>query len=279
MFEPGIILNGFSAQALEINNYLSSLLNGLAGQSLIFDNLIELVLKNNLVKAGIIGACFFAAWHEKKTILETTNARKILLATLFAIVAVLATMRMISHSVLIPRTFVQTQKIYFLEENRLVENAPVEYRLPFDEASRKDFRDLRHGDVDVNNLGSFPSDHAGFFLALSLGIWFASRRFGIVALAWTLFVIYPSKLISGQHTLLDIAAGAMVGAVLLLACQFAASGVGDNFFNRLSEWTLKNRVWSSALLFVVVFELTSTLAHIREFLKFAATAGKFFLTS
>ena len=217
-------------------------------------NLIELVLKNNLVKAGIVGACFFAAWHEKKTILETANARKFLLATLFAIVAVLATMRIISHSVLIPRTFVQTQKIYFLEENRLVENERVEYRLPLDESSRKDYRDLRHGDIDVNNLGSFPSDHAGFFLALALGIWFASRRFGFVALVWTLCVIYPSKLISGQHNLLDITARALVGAVLLLACQFLARGLGDKFFGYLSEWTLKNRVRSSALLFIVVFD-------------------------
>jgi hypothetical protein len=38
----------------------------LAGQSPIFDNLVGLALKNNLVKAGIVGACFFAAWHEKK---------------------------------------------------------------------------------------------------------------------------------------------------------------------------------------------------------------------
>ena len=143
----------------------------------------------------------------------------------------------------------------------------------------KNNRDLRHGDIDVNNLGSFPSDHAGFFLALALGIWFASRRFGIVALVWTLCVIYPSKLISGQHTLLDITAGALVGAVLLLACQFLARGLGDKFFGYLSEWTLKNRVWSSALLFVVVFELTSTLVHVREFLKFLAAAGSFFLTN
>ncbi len=279
MLELGVNLNGFSAGVLEINNNLSSLLNSLAGQSLIFDNLVGLVLKNNLVKAGVIGACFFAAWHERKTILETVNTRKILIATLLAIIAVLAAMRMISHSVLIPRTFVQSQKIYFLEDNRLVENAPVKYRLPLDESSRKDYRDLQRGDIDTNNLGSFPSDHAGFFLALSLGIWCASRRFGIIALAWTLGVIYPAKLISGQHTLLDILAGAMVGMVLLFVCQFLAGGLGEKIVNYLSEWTLKNRVWSSALLFLTVFELASTLGHIREFLKFLAAAGSYFLIS
>ncbi len=52
-------INGFSDYALEINNYLSSLFNGLAGQSVLFDNLVELLLKNNLVKAEIVGTCFF----------------------------------------------------------------------------------------------------------------------------------------------------------------------------------------------------------------------------
>lgn len=279
MLELGANLHGFSAEVLEINNNLSSLLNSLAGQSGVFDKLVGLVLKNNLVKAGVVGACFFAAWHEKKTILETINARKILIATLLAIVVVLAVMRMITHSLLIPRPFVQSQKIYFLEENRLIENSPVEYRLPLDETSRKDYRDLHRGEIDINNLGSFPSDHAGFFLALSLGILIASRRFGLVALVWTLAVIFPAKLISGQHTLLDILAGAMVGAVLLFVCQFFASGLGKRIVSYLSEWTLKNRVWSSALLFIIVFELASTLSHIREFLKFLGAAGSLILKS
>lgn len=66
MFELGTTIDGISGQVLEINNYLSSLCNGLAGRSVIFDNFVGLILGNNLVKAGIIGACFFGAWHEKK---------------------------------------------------------------------------------------------------------------------------------------------------------------------------------------------------------------------
>jgi membrane-associated phospholipid phosphatase len=279
MLESGAIINELSAQIFEINDYVSSLFNNLAGRSLIFDNLIELVLKNNLVKAGIIGACFFAAWHEKKTIFETVDARKVLFVTLFAIIAVLGTMRMISHSVLIPRTFVQSQQMYFLEENQLVENESVKYNLPLDLSSRKDYRDLLRGDVDVNNLGSFPSDHAGYFIALSLGIWFASRLFGAIALAWTIAIIFPAKLISGQHTVLDILAGALIGATLLGAGQFLVPKLSDKFFNYLSEWTLKKRIWSSALLFIIVFELTSTLGHIKEFFKFLATTSKSLLIS
>lgn len=40
-------------------------------------------------------------------------------------------------------------------------------RIPLDDTSQKDYRALTNGDVETNDLGSFPSDHAGFFLAIS----------------------------------------------------------------------------------------------------------------
>src|SRR5437016_13857490 len=84
------------------------------------------------------------------------------------------------------------------------------------------FRSLLSGDVQTNDLGSFPSDHAGFFIAISLGIWLASRRLGWIALGWTVSVILMGKMISGQHTPLDIAAGAAVAVAEVSIIQFAA---------------------------------------------------------
>src|SRR5437016_7327430 len=56
------------------------------------------------------------------------------------------------------------------------------------------FRSLVNGDVETNDLGSFPSDHAGFFIAISLGIWLASRRLGLIALGWTRSEEHTSEL-------------------------------------------------------------------------------------
>ena len=69
---------------------------------------------------------------------------------------------------------------------------------------------------------------AGFFIAISLGIWLASRRLGLVALGWTVLVILSGKIITGQHTPLDVAAGAAVAVSELLILQaLARRRLGD----------------------------------------------------
>ena len=265
----------FAEKIFEINNQLSAFCNSLAGNSLLFDNFIALIVENDLLKAGIIGACFFAVWFGAEKISESRKVRETLLVTLFAVIAVVAVTRQISHSVLIPRQFVQTQKIYFLEKDRLIENQRADFRLPLDATSRKDHRELVSGDIDKNNLGSFPSDHAAFFVALALGIWFASKIPGLIALGWTLLLILPAKLVSGQHTPLDIIAGVLVGVVVLCAFQFSAKRLAGDFFAKLSAWTFEYKIFSSALIFFVVFELCNTFGNVRTLLKFTAAAGKY----
>src|SRR5437016_14392028 len=91
------------------------------------------------------------------------------------------------------------------------------------------FRSLVNGDVETNDLGSFPSDHAGFFIAISLGIWLASRRLGLIAVGWTVLVILMGKMIGAQHTPLDIAAGAGVAIAQVAIIQYALR-------NRVGVW-------------------------------------------
>src|SRR5438132_13360503 len=102
-------------------------------------------------------------------------------------------------------------------------------RVPLDETSQKDYRALVNGDVETNDLGSFPSDHAGFFIAISLGIWLASRRLGLIAVGWTILVILMGKMIGAQHTPLDIAAGA--GEAIA-----AVSSIQSTIRERFSVW-------------------------------------------
>jgi len=138
-------------------------------------------------------------------------------------------------------------------------------RIPLDDASQKDYRALLNGDVQTNDLGSFPSDHAGFFITIALGIWLASRRLGWVALGWAVFVILGGKMISGQHTPVDIAAGATVAIVLLSIFQYAAQLRVGRVLDKLMPLTLRYSALSSALIFAVVFEVSSTLTHVRAF--------------
>lgn len=259
------LLMSFTSRLTDFNNQLSLLINSLAGRSWLFDNMVAFFLDNDLAKAGVIGCCFLAAWYGGKTVEATNARRKILITTLIASVFVIATTKVLSHTIFLPRPDIQTQKIYRLQGDQLVEMKRMPTRIPLDEASQKDYRALLSGDVQTNDLGSFPSDHAGFFITIALGIWLASRRLGWVALGWTVFVILAGKMISGQHTPIDIAAGATVAIVLLSIFQYAAQLRVGRVLDKLTPLTLRYSAMSSALIFAVVFEVSSTLIHVRAF--------------
>lgn len=259
---------------MNANEQLLLGINSVAGRSWLFDNLVSFLLENDLAKAGVIGCCFLAAWYGGKGE-ATTARRKILLTTLIAAVCVITTTKVISKTVFLPRPEVQSRKIFRLDGDQLVEMKRTNVRIPLDDASQKDYRALLSGDVETNDLGSFPSDHAGFFLVISLGIWLASRRLGWLALGWTVFVILAAKMISAQHTPLDIAAGALVAVVELAVFRYAfARKWFDGMLERLSQLTLRHSAFSSALIFAVAFEMSSTLVHVREFLGLLAAVKR-----
>ena len=251
--------------AMKLNDQLLIAINSVAGRSWLFDNIVAFFVDNDLAKAGVIGCCFLAAWYGGKGE-ATTRRRKILLTTIAAAIFVIGTTKVLSHTIFLPRPEIQSQKIYQLQGDQLVEMKRMPVRIPLDETSQKDYRALISGDVETNDLGSFPSDHAGFFIVISLGIWFASRRLGWLALGWTVFVILAAKMITGQHTPLDIAAGAIVALAVLAAFRYVAARRWiDRLLERTSQMTLRHSALSSAFIFAVAFEMSSTLIHVRAF--------------
>jgi membrane-associated phospholipid phosphatase len=248
------------------NDQLLLWINGLAGRSWLFDSVVAFFQDNDLAKAGVIGCCFLAAWYGGKSDKSTNVRRKILIATLIAAVFVITTTKVLSHTIFLPRPEILSQKIYRLEGDQLVEMKRVPVRISLDDTSQKDHRALLSGDMDTNDLGSFPSDHAGFFLAISFGILLASRRLGLLALGWTLFVILAGKMIGAHHTPLDIAAGAAVAVGELALIQYVLRKYFNGWLDKLTGLSLRYGAMSSALIFMVAFEVSSTMIHIRAFL-------------
>src|ERR1043165_7986812 len=154
-----------------LNDQMLLGINNIAGRSWLFDSIVAFFIDNDLAKAGVIGGCFLAAWYGGKTIDITNARRRILIATLVAAVFVITTTKFLSKTVFLPRPEIQTQKIYRLEGEELVEMKRMPVRFMLDEESQKNYRALLSGEVETNDLGSFPSDHAGFFFAIALGIW------------------------------------------------------------------------------------------------------------
>lgn len=265
MLMASIVLLSVGGWLMSLNDQLSLAINSVAGRSWMFDSLVALFLDNDLAKAGVIGCCFLAAWYSGKGI-AATNRRKILLTTIVAAVCVIAITKTLSKTVFLPRPAIQSQRLYKLEGDQLTEMKRMPVRTPLDEESQKEHQELITGNLETNDLGSFPSDHAGFFLVISFGIWLASRRLGWVALGWTLLVILAGKMISAQHTPLDIAAGAFVALAVLAVFRFlAARRFVDGLLAGISQLTIRHGALSSALIFAVVFEMSSTLVHVRQF--------------
>lgn len=272
-----IILLSVGNWLMSLNDQLSLVINGVAGRSWLFDTVVALFLDNDLAKAGVIGCCFLAAWYSGKGV-AASNRRKILLTTIIAAVCVIAITKTLSKTVFLPRPAIQSQRLYTLEGDQLTEMKRMPVRTPLDEESQKQHQALVSGNLERNDLGSFPSDHAGFFLVISFGIWLASRRLGWVALGWTVLVILAGKMISAQHTPLDIAAGALVALVVLAVFRFvAARRLIDGLLAWISQLTVRHGALSSAFIFAIVFEMSSTLIHVRQFVGLLGAIRRQFL--
>lgn len=272
-----IFWTSFVERLTALSDALYQLCNSLSGHSWLLDTLIALPLDNQLVKAALIGGCFFAVWHSQQDQAIVQRNRRILLITLIACVFVIATTKTLSKTVFLPRPFMQSQKAFHLAGEQLVESQRLAYHVPLDEENQKAYQNLLQGEVVQNDLGSFPSDHAGFYVTLAVGILLASRRLGALAVGWTLLVILGSRVITGQHSPLDIAAGAGIGIAILLLCQLVLGRWLRRLVDPLIAWTFRHQALATALLFVAVFEAANTLQNLRPLLKTGATIAKHFV--
>jgi membrane-associated phospholipid phosphatase len=255
---------------------LYQLCNQAAGHFWLLDSLFALTLHNSLVKAALVGGCFLAAWHAQRDEAGTVYARRILLVTLIASGFVVAATRIISSHALHPRPFVYSQEMYHLEGNRLVESRHLPYRVPLDSADQKKYRQVAQGELESNDLDAFPSDHAAFYITIAVGILLVSSTLGRVAVAWTLFVILVARIITGQHSPLDIVAGLGIGLSILLACQLVLGRWLGPLVDLAVRWTLRHQALASVLLFAALFEVSNTLQDLSSLIETAGAIARYF---
>ena len=154
-----------------------------------------------------------------------------------------------------------------MKDEQLVETPRLSYQVPLDSENQKNFKALQRGEILQNDLGSFPSDHAGFYMTLAVGIFLASRSIGLIAILWTLLITLGSRVITGQHSPLDITIGSGIGVGFLLILQFVIGNFGKRLIDPLVNWTLSHSALATAIIFVFVFEATNTLENVRSVTK------------
>lgn len=127
----------------------------------------------------------------------------------------------------------------------------------------------------MHDWSSFPSDHAALYFALATGLWLANRRWGAVALAWTLMVICVPRIYVGMHYASDIVAGAVLGIVVMLA----ATRLPRRFTYPALHFEKARTSWFYGAAFLLTFEIAYNFVNLRTLGSQALKSARILLIS
>jgi undecaprenyl-diphosphatase len=163
-------------------------LNGYARTSWAFDQAVTALADNDLVKGGVAVAALWWAWFHRVQGRDGAG-RAHVVATILGCLAALA----VGRFLVLALPF----------RMRPIHDPGVDFVEPYGAA----------GTV-VAKMSSFPSDHAVLFFALATGLFFVSRRAGLLAMLYTSIVVALPRMYLGLHYFSDIVAGAAVGVAI-----------------------------------------------------------------
>lgn len=170
-----------------IDRAIIEALNHFARESYTFDSAVVLLGHYQLAKGGLFMGLMWWAWfrggaHERST-------REMVLVTVVAAVA----------AVLLTRGLAQVLPF----RDRPLHTAGFNFTYPY----------TLEDDI-LDNWSAFPSDHAGLFVALVVGLFMISRPVGIAAGLYAAFFVLLPRLYLGLHWPSDILVGGIIGGGL-----------------------------------------------------------------
>ena len=192
-----------------------------------FDSTMLLLVNRNLLKGAPIVFLCWAAFFEKRRSLKENRAK--LVATIPLAIAGVVAARVLA-------------KILPFRE-RPFRTIALHFQTPHGMSTER-----------LYGWSSFPSDHAVLFMALAVGVFFASRRLGVIALSYVVLLIMGPRVYLGWHWPTDVLMGAVLGVA------FAAGANIPAYCNFVWRWT--ERAWQSypgifaGTMFILSYEIT-----------------------
>ncbi len=209
---------------------IESHLNRYANRWPRFDAVMLLLVNRNLLKgAPIVFLCWAAFFEKRRDQSNLVESRAKLAATIPLAIAAVVFARVLAKVLPFRQRPFRTDALHF---------------------------QMPHG-MSIERLyswSSFPSDHAVLFAALAVGVFFASRRLGVLAISYVLFFILGPRMYLGWHWPTDLLVGALLGMA------FAAGATIPAYRDFVWRWLEK--AWRSypglcaGALFVLSYEIT-----------------------
>lgn len=167
--------------------FLLGLVNGYAGDNILFDQTIDHISNNYLFKGAVPLLFFWYFWARENS--ETAARRRKLVALLITAIAAIGLGR--GLALFLPFRF------------RPIADPDVALNIPTGEFN-----------PPLSAWSSFPSDHAVMFFTIAVAFAWISRPASALLLLHALIVVSLPRIFLGLHWPSDIAAGAAAGAVL-----------------------------------------------------------------
>jgi len=119
----------------------------------------------------------------------------------------------------------------------------------------------------IAKLSSFPSDHAVLFFAISTGIYFLSKKIGLLAYLYSfLFILFPRVYLC-YHYPSDIIVGAFVGIAI---CYFTCTNSWMQYIaKKIYSFSEQKPQIFYAAFFLLSYEIIQLFEDLRDLITFA----------